>query len=348
MMPPFLRLVHRIRAADCPNVRDALVRLKRGLPVDPYPIISGAITYEQYLGDRATLPPARQQVQLDADWWEGADEKLVLGAWCDAARAFAVEQLDHGRGRAGLPRYMGVDTAAGGDDTAWVAGDRLGVDRCKAKKTPNTNDVYGMTLDLMRAWNVPAGNVVFDLGGGGREHVHRLRANGHAVRGVAFGKMPTLDVKRAGVLNPFEERRDVTEDAAAYSDRRSEMAWDVRLILERGPATQDNPHGEYVGREFHPGTLQRAPGFGLAGEDVEELVRQLTAAPVLWDGKGRFKLIPKESPNRRAGDEADDQHQLHTPTFRQLIGRSPDLFDALCCMVFGMTHRPTPAVAGGW
>ena len=331
---PYLRRTIRIRAEDSPNVRLGLLQWARGETPTDERVLPGVLSYGEYLERRRTLPKARQVVVLDADWWTGADEKLVLPAWCDAALRFASDDAVR-RAVSNLPRYMGVDVAAGGDDSAWVAGSRLGVTHCHARKTPNTNDVIGLTLEYMRSWQVPAGNVVFDLGGGGREHVDRLRAMGHQVRGVGFGKAPALDVKRAGVLRPFEERRAVAEDAMAYQDRRSEMAWDLRLILERDET------GEYVGRDFHPGSLGKVPGFGLAGEHVGELIRQLTAPPVKWDDKGRFKLIPKEDPKL----PAHEQDRATVQTFRRLIGRSPDLLDAFCCMVFGITHRPVPNVA---
>lgn len=341
---PFLRRCIRIRAEDSPNVRLALLQLALGQAPTDERVVPGVLSWAEYQERRRTLPKARQSVVLDAQWWEGADERLVLPEWADAARLFArgldqpgVTLAEGSRtARHSLPRYMGVDPAAGGDDSAWVAGDRLGVTHCHARKTPNTNDVVGLTLEYMRAWNVPAGNVVFDLGGGGREHADRLRAMGHPVRGVGFGKAPSLEVKRAGVLRPFEERRSVTEDAAAYQDRRSEMAWDIRLILERDAA------GAYQAGKFHPGSLAEVPGFGLAGEHVDELVRQLLAPPVRWDEKGRFKLIPKDDPKL----PAHEQDRANVTTFRKLIGRSPDLFDAMCCMVFGMTHRSVPNHAG--
>lgn len=321
----YLRRCIHIRGQDSPNVRWAMLQKARGEEPTGERIIRGnVLSWDEYKERRLTLPKPRQVVSLDAEWYEGSEEKLVPWVWIAWARAFAetLRGLDRK-----LPRHMGVDSAAGGDDTAWVLGDRLGVLHCENFKTPNTNDVYGKTLRLMRDWNVPAERVVFDLGGGGREHAQRLRANGHNVRAVGFGKPPSLEVKRAGLVMPFAEKRDVREDADAYSDRRSEMAWDLRLILERDAA------GAYVGKDFAGG----APGFGLPDKMTDVLCSQLKLPPARWDGKGRFKLIPKENPN-----DPDDVN-----TFRRMLGgRSPDVFDAFCCMVFGMTHKPVRMQAG--
>lgn len=329
---PYLRKVIRIAAEDTPNVMLGLQQLARGEEPTGERVLPGVLSWGEYVDRRRTLPKSRQAVILDARWWDGADEKLILPIWCDTAKAFAAEAaLIRKRGAYG--RFMGVDSAAGGDMSAWVAGDRLGVTHCEERKTPNTNDVFSWTLRYMRDWAVPANHVVFDLGGGGREHAHRLRAAGHKVRAVGFGKVPHLDIKRAGTVRQFEERRDVAEDAMAYTNQRSEMAWDLRLILER------DERGKYQGDKFQGVNV---PGFGLAGNQVDELVRQLLAPPVRWDGQGKFLLIPKDDPKRAE----HEQEETSLVTFRKLLGRSPDLFDAFCCMVFGMTHKPKPAVAG--
>lgn len=320
----YLRRCIQMRAEDTPNVRWAKLQIARGEEPTGERIVAGVLSWQEYLERRRTLPKQRQTVVLDAEWYEGAEEKLVPAAWIAAARAFAETIAKLPRT---LPRFLGVDVGGGGDDTAWVGGDRLGVVHVENYKTPNTNDVYGNTLKLMRELNVPPERVVFDLGGGGREHVHRLRANGYAVRGVGFGRAPKVEQKRPGVIVPFAERRDAKEDADAYRNRRSEMAWDLRMILER------DEEATYIARDFYG---KDVPGFALPLRCTEELVTQLRVPPVKWDGAGRFELIPKENP-KNLGDPQ---------TFRKMLGHSPDVFDAFCLMVFGMTHKPVPMRAG--
>lgn len=321
----YLRRCIQIRAEDSPNVRWAKLQQARGEDVTGERIVAGVLTWQEYCERRLTLPKSRQCVVLDAEWYEGSEEKLVPWEWMQHARAFADTIA---RAARTLPRYMGIDTAAGGDDSAWVIGDRWGVMHCENLKTPNTNDVYGKTMRLMRDWNVPPERVCFDLGGGGREHAHRLRANGMNVRAVGFGRPPALETKRPGLVVPFAEKRDVKEDADAFPDRRSEMAWDARLILERDAA------GTYVARDWYGSGV---PGFALPAGVTDVLCQQMKLPPIRWDGKGRFKLIPKENPN-----DLEDMD-----TFRRMLqGRSPDVFDAFCLMVFGMTHKPVRLHAG--
>lgn len=321
----YLRKCIQIKAEDSPNVRWARMQIARGeQPTGERVIRGNVLSWDEYCERRKTLHKSRQTVVLDAEWDEGSDEKLVPWTWIEEARRFA-ETL---RGvHRSLPRYMGVDSAAGGDDSAWVVGDRLGVLHTMNIKTPNTNDVPSWTIRLMRDWSVPAERVCFDLGGGGREHAHRMRANGHAVRATGFGRASSGELKKPGVMTTFAERRDTHEDRDAFENRRSEMAWDLRLILER------DSEGRYTAKDFYG----PAGGFGLPAECTKVLCNQLKLPPVLWDGKGRFKLIPKENPK----DPKDPN------TFRRMLsGASPDVFDAFCLMVFGMTHKPVRLTAG--
>lgn len=342
MMPPYLRLVHRIRAEDCPNVQDALVRTRRGLPLNPVPIISGAITWEQYRSDRLTLPGPRQTVQLDADWYEGPEERLTPDSWLVFANEHAKTLPPRRSGR----KWLGVDCGEGGDDSAWCVGDRLGVLDIFGKKTPDTHAVYGTTIMVARKWGVDWQDVIFDYGGGGKEHVDRLRNNGMPVRGLRFGAIKR-EVKRA--MTQFTEKREVEEDTAGYSNRRSEMAWGVRMLLER-PAPDRDPELVKVVLTAHGKGTRPVdnPPYGLpvhcCGDarikDPNTLVGQLAVVPaggLDWDDQGRFRLMPKNPPKGNPDDPR---------CFKNKLGRSPDLFDAFCLMVWGMNNEPQRATAG--
>lgn len=320
-----LRRCIQIQATDSPNVRYALAEIRAGRAPTGRVLVPGVLSYAEYVHRRKTWDEQKQTEGLDARWYEGPALKLTPKTWLDAAVAFA-ERLVAERRERKWPRYMGVDSGEGGDDTAWVIGDRLGVLHIRALKTPDTNMIYGGTLELMREWNVAPERTVFDLGGGGREHAQRLRAAGYPVRAVGFGRAPQVDPKRAKTM--FEEKRDTKEDAYAYINRRSEMFWDIRGILERD--AEEN----YVGTRLLPEL--KADGFALPMPLCTELIRQLAPIPLTYDAEGRFKLLPKQDPN----------DPKNPNTLKYLIGCSPDIADALALMVFGMTHKPTRGYAG--
>lgn len=324
----YYRRCIRYPAEDSPNVALALLQLKRGQRPTGETLVPGMVSWAAYCDGRANLPKMRQSVVLDARWWEGAEQRLVPDEWLDVAVAHGNKLPARRAGRT----WLGIDPGEGGDDSAWVWGDRLGVKGVVSLPTPDTNAVFGRTHLIVREWGIAWGDVIFDYGGGGKEHVDRFRASGYPVRGVRFG---TIKTEKKRGMTQFAEKRDVDEDTAGYVNRRSEMAYAVRMLLER-PAVIDDPLVlASMGSDFE--RIKDKPIYGLPTPVCNELIRQIAAVPLTWDDLGRFKLIPK-SPR---ADKPDDQN-----CFKARIGRSPDQFDAFCLMVFGMAHEPGTVVAG--
>lgn len=321
----YYRKCIKIRAEDSPNVIFALEQIRRGLKPTNEAVCPGVLTWARYQEKLNTWEPRRKCEGLDAEWYEGHEYKLIPKEWLNAAEAFAEWLITSKSNRSILARYMGVDSGAGGDDSAWCVGDRLGVLDIVSMKTPDTNHVYGTTLEMRRKWNVSDTRIIFDLGGGGTEHVNRLRASGYPVRATGFGKQPKIEARRG--MKGFEEKRNAEEDAYAYLNRRSEMYYDARIIMER------TEEGIYVPKNWNGSNID---GFGLPKILCAELRRQLECVPMDWDGEGRFKLLPKDDPKRPENPK----------TFRNLIGRSPDQADAFVLMLFGMTHKPIRMQAG--
>jgi hypothetical protein len=327
----------RITAWDSPNVRLAQYEQSRGLPPSDTVVVPGVLSWGKLQYKLATFNDKQKCESIGADWYEGAALKLVPVQWLDAAEYYADRIA--GLPRTG-PRSLGVDIGAGGDDSAWAVTDAFGLLALESFKTPDTNMLGGFTLDMMRRWNVPPERTVFDLGGGGQFVAQRLRAGGFNVRATGFGKAPSPEVKRAGVLTGFEERREVKDEAYAYVNRRSEMAWDLRMLFERregsvpeggtpGPhqaLARDGTWWDYVPVD----SATKRYGFALPQSISAELRRQIEVVPLDWDAEDRFKLIPKKDP----------KDPSNSNTFQALIGRSPDQFDALCLSIFGATHKP--------
>lgn len=325
----------RITAKDSPNVEFALWQISQGIPPTGEQIIPGVLSWEAYNFRLATFSQQRRTESLEASWYEGAEERLIPDEWLQFANEHA-KKLDRRRnGR----KWLGVDPGEGGDDSSWCVGDRLGVLGITSLKTPDTNSVYGRTCLLVREHGIAWEDVIFDYGGGGKEHVDRFRAAGFMVRGLRFGAIKK-ELKRG--MTQFTERREVEEDTASYVNRRSEMAYSLRVLLERPTEISDPTVIEAMQRmgnkkiEKDPYALP-VECCGAYNSGPDTLCGQLRAVPLRWDDQGRFKLIPKSPP------QGQPEHQ---DNFKSRIGRSPDQFDAFCLMVYGMLNPPPQSRAG--
>jgi hypothetical protein len=300
----YYQRVIRIRAEDSPNVKLALLQKARGQEPTNEVLVPGVLKYEDgikgYVYRRKHWDSVRQCVGLDGEFYEGAELLLFPPEWLNRAEQYAQ----------GLPKQrkgetIGVDSAAGGDYTAWAVCDRHGLIELRSVRTPDTSVIAGETLALMREYSVPAAGVHFDAGGGGKQIADQLRAKGHNVKTVAFGESASNPLHRG--MTPFPGRLDEQEQRYVYKNKRAEMYHLLSLRLD--------PSGEHL-------------GFGLPA-DYAELRRQLAPFPRRYDGEGRLYLPPK---NKRSPDSTEQ-------TLTELLGRSPDDADALVLAVYGMRHR---------
>lgn len=314
----FYRKVIKIRGIDSPNVRAAHAYLakfgdtdlnRRAVLMEMKPLIPGVLTYEDYLKRRSEWPAERQCVSLDAEWYEGVENRLYPPDWLDRAEEVAVGLNPRRRAKA-----IGVDPGEGGDPTCMVAVDDTGVIALDSRKTPDTSEVTRNVLGFAREHGVEMWNVCFDRGGGGKEHADRLRAMGHMVRTVAFGETATDEATRWKKLRTVRDRKDDVEERFAFKNRRAEMYWLVRELLD--PSLN-------------------ARGFGIPRE-MSELRRQLSVMPLKYDEEGRIYLPPK---NRRNENQRE-------PALCDILGCSPDEADALVVAVFCMMVKSQRPVAG--
>jgi hypothetical protein len=257
----YYRRVIRIRATDSPNVRLGLLQQQRGgTPTDEI-VVPGILSWSDYCKRTALWDEPKRCVSLDAEFWEGAEAYMFPKAWLMRCREIA-RQL---AGRPRRAKAIGVDPAEGGAETAWAASDEFGLVELLAKQTVDTNVITGETLAFARRHSVPAESVVFDRGGGGKQHADRLRAQGFAVRTVAFGEPPSMPLRHG--MRTLDERRELLEERYVYKNRRSQMYGDLRLLMEAGRYAIDAKE--------------------------EELFRQLEPIPLLYDNEGRLELLPK-------------------------------------------------------
>lgn len=306
------RKVIRIRAEDTPNVRLGLLQEKRGLKADGRTILPGPLSWYEYKKRRATWPPQRQTVGLDAEFYRGAGLLMFPPHWIDAAEERARKLIAKRVGRA-----MGVDPAEGGDDTAIAVVDEYGLIHLEAAKTANTARIRGIVLATAIKFGVPMNRIVFDTGGGGRQIADTLREEGYPVRTVSFGGAPNLELRHG--LRPMQERRVNRDDKGAFASMRDQMYGELREMLDPD-----------MGGTF------------AIPEEYRELRRQLTLMPLIYDQYGRIKMLPKRKPVLNI-DKLEGEKDL--TTLQGLLGCSPDESDALVLAVHGMRHKAAVKVA---
>lgn len=302
----YYRKIIRIKAEDSPNIRLALAQIAAGKQPTNEMIVPGVIDYELYQKRRALWDPIRQCIGLDANFYEDGSIKMFPALWLNYAHNHAQEMRPWTR------RTMGVDTAEGGDKTAWTIVDQHRVLHQEAYHTPDTSIIPGRTIALMKEWGVEPEDTLFDRGGGGKEHADYLRKRGFKVRTVGFGE-PATDPKEDKRMRTTVEKGESKEQRYVYKDRRAEMYGKARLLI--------NPELD--------GTFGIDDRFG-------EMKRQLSLIPLLYDKEGRMYLPPKNKKSKNSTEE----------TLRDILGCSPDESDSFVLAVFGQTSKVRRAIAG--
>jgi hypothetical protein len=306
----YYRKTFRIRAEDSPNVRLGLEQFARGEEPTGEFVVPGVKGYEEYVKQRRLLDEALQSVVLDAEWYKGTGNLLYPPEWLDRAAEKALTAVRRGK------RFMGVDSAEGGDSTVWVIVDASGVVYLESKKTKDTAEIPAHTMYLMNKQGVRANDVLFDNGGGGKQHTDHLRDLGYGVRSVAFGEKPSPVDRFKRYTRSTTTRIDDAETQYVYKNRRAEMYGILRQLLDPSNAT----------------------GFAIPME-YAELRRQLSPIP-LWYDEGRLYLPPKQR-KPDAGIQGTNKVTMH-----DLIGCSPDEADALVLATFALVEPATQMRAG--
>lgn len=205
-----LRKVIHIDGRDSPNVEMGLRWREAGNPGRAPLLIPGLLGYDDYLRREQELDEVQRMIRLYGQFYEGDRAVLYPTAWLDAAMdAARWTQLQNGPRKA---EAMGVDVAAGGrDNTCWTVIDGQGVIEQIVADTPNTMEIPGRTIQLMRQYNLGARRVAIDAGGGGKQIADRLREQRYPVRAIGFGES--------------------AEDKQGYRNRRAEMYAKLRTLL---------------------------------------------------------------------------------------------------------------------
>lgn len=304
------RRVIRIEAEDSPNVQLARTEMAAGKEPSGRVVVPGVKTWDEYQKNLRLMDPATQTVVLRAQFHKGRDALMYPPEWLLRAVQFA----DQIRFRPRQAKAIGIDPGEGGDDTAMTAGDELGVIETVSAKTPDTNDVYKHAVEFAKKHKVPWNKVLFDRGGGGKQHADRMVADGMPVRSVGFGESVKLPPQKA--QHRFADKVDTAEEGYVYLNLRAKMYHALRLKLD--PSL--NPTGFAIGREW------------------TEIHRQLAPIPMLWDREGRIRMLPKNRVNKSSNEQ----------TLTDLLGCSPDEADSLVLMIHAMDEPDyRPVITGG-
>lgn len=146
---------------------------------------------ESYYKSLESLPENQRKAFLEGNWDsfdEGLDEKGYIRLLSDRElQACFVHSGDH----SGY-RVLGVDPAAGGDNSAIVLKSGNLQEILFNQKLPDTMDLIGVIMDKVRDYQVDF--IVVDKTGVGQGVYDRLKELNYAVRGVSFGEKSEDDM----------------------------------------------------------------------------------------------------------------------------------------------------------
>jgi hypothetical protein len=288
---PFLKYdvkVIKVQAIESPNVQLALKEEKAGKKPSRRILVPGCMTIDEYRFRRKTYDPIKAAAGLDAEFYEGAEVRMFPQDWLSASQERAREL----EGEQGVLEQVSL-------------------------KTSNTAVIKGRTIAMMKKYDIEPNDVLFDRGGGGKEHSDYLRYSGYQVRSVGFGESPTrADEYDFGWVDP-QFKKDLKESKYAYKNKRSEMYGVLRRMLDKNRA------------------MDGQQPFAIPSE-YTELLRQLGPIPLEYDGEGRMVLPPKQKPHK----------EFKGVTLIDIIGNSPDESDSLVLAVFAQIFKPAELEMG--
>jgi hypothetical protein len=326
------RVIH-ISADDSPNIQLAKIQIEQGRKPTGEMVVPGVKGWDDYQKNLATWDEEQICVGLEGRFYEGDTIKMYPPGWLVGSGELAatLDKVMPNR----VPTHLAVDSAEGGDNTTFAAGDKLGMVLLRIKKTPDTSYVVDETIDLIDLYGIDEDNVMFDRGGGGQEHVDRLRRLGYNVRSVAFGEAAT-SADRFKRFKSKQDRIEAEENRTVYFNRRAEMYGLLRKHL--------NPVNEDPTNHISSGGLTRLDNTSImryaipaslldkpTGQGRKTLRDQLDGIPLKRDSEGRLKLPPKKKRTATSTEES----------LEDIIGHSPDEADAIVMLNYVTFYKPS-------
>ena len=302
----FFRKVIHISAHDSPNVKLGLKQIKEGRKPTYQMLFPGVKDFDTYQKNLRLWDPIKKCISLDGRFYEGAEINMFPPQWLDRAEQIAEK----------LPRFrkgwaIGCDPAEGGDSSCWSVVDDKGLIYQLSLKTPDTSIITKQTIELIEQYKVDPENVWFDRGGGGKQHVDRLRKDGYNVKTLGFGE-PASIADRFKRFRRSADKQDDLETRTIYKNRRAELYGIMRQLID--PIEQ---------------------GFGIPAQYIE-LRRQMAPIPLRYV-EGKVYLLPKHKTNPNSNEM----------TLIELLGCSPDEADSLALACFGLMEASAPKLEIG-
>ncbi|MAD79246.1 MAG: hypothetical protein CMJ50_00165 [Planctomycetaceae bacterium] len=316
--PGLLRKIVHIGGSHSPNVQLAMKMKASGSP-GPYPtLIPGLLSFADFLRRDQEWDEVKRTTRLRGQFYLGDQAMLFPSHWLDAAMDAELWRRLQRQQR--TVEGMGVDIAGGGrDNSCWTLIDRHGVIEQIVVDTPNTMDVVGRTIALMREHGLSNSQVAVDAGGMGKPICDRLWEQGHKVKTVNFGE--TAGKKDGDVVSATKE----PDPRKSYTNRRGQLYGNLRERLD--PRSHANANGNGEGN----GTFAFPP-------DAADLRHELSILPLQYDSEGRMFLPPKDPTRAKATGQVSIQ---------SLLGRSPDRADSLVLALHAL-RVGRPQVRASW
>jgi hypothetical protein len=301
------RKVIHVSGEHSPNVQLGRELEAQGRLAEYRPVIRGILDYNEFLKRQRDWRPYEVRTRLLGLFPDEGDQRLFPTDWLDLAQALGRKRREfeaRRKAREFLRLFcaLGIDVGQGGDPSVWCVFDRFGVRYLLSKQTPNTIEIAGQTIRLMRQFHICDYAVAFDSGGGGKQIADMLRDKGYdQIMDLEFGS--------------------AADEPKEYKNRRAELYGELRKALEPTDARRrllDLDVSEW--REAGMRCLALPPDDAMLREDLAVL-------PLLRDGEGRLRLPPKDSRLKSS--------ERREPTVRELLkGRSPDRGDALAMALY--------------
>jgi hypothetical protein len=342
MVQQYSRKVIHISCEDSPNVRYAKEQEKVGVEITNDILVPGVMSYWKFKDRENKWDEVKKCIQLYGRFYKGKHTLLFPPQNLNKSERL----VDSLRFKRRVARAIGCDPGEGSAETAWYVVDDYGILEEVALQTLDTTEIFDTSIFLMRKWNVEPYNLLFDAGGGGKQHSDYLRRAGHDVSTIWFNE--SLQAPPQTWQRSAKKQKQVREEKGVYKNRRAMMYGHLSDLIEPMVDVSQGVVSDYPSpsREFsdidgepliEPDTRDPQPRFCIPSQ-YRELRRQLALMPKLMDGEGKLYLPSK---NRTEKDTNKKEK-----TLSEIIGCSPDRADALVLAVFQRDYGRSRIRAG--
>lgn len=229
-----LRKVIHIDGLDSPNVQVGLQWKETGQSGKPPLLIPGLLSHDDYLRRDRQWDDVQRTTRLHGRFYEGDQAMLYPADWLDAAMDAELWRRLQRQQR--TVEGMGVDIAGGGrDNSCWTLIDRHGIIEQIVVDTPNTMDVVGRTIALMRKHGLSNSQVAIDAGGMGKPICDRLWEQGVQGQGGQLRRVGWQEGRRSCVNHVGARPEEVLHEPRAFRPAAGRLRTVPRTVHTSAP-----------------------------------------------------------------------------------------------------------------